>query len=268
MTAQIITLPFSDNQKNINPISPALGKSSGAQVRQILEASQVPWVIYAYSMLSQPRESLYKDFFDALLRIKKVSIKSDEPSITLAAILEVTGKNPEEVWQVPMSDFVRFLILPKGALSDEEFPGYITTLLDTAGINIGHLDESKSYPPVENKGIESLQGILPEKVSLLEKIGKKKTREYSLSINGGDIERAVNIDSSHFFEAEKRTLLDLFMEAVNKAIEEEGYEPNAIDIAELDLSEGDNNTLITLSFSELYSLTLESVLRNWPLLGA
>lgn len=277
MSATVITGRFSaerlvppeatSSRESTKKWSDANVLTSWAQVHALLSWSRIPWIRHVLGEFKWGKE-IFRDFFENLFRLQAVSIRSDEPDITLASIMEVFDPETWGRWQLGVDVFMKYLPLPPWALSDTELTGYISKLMDIASIDIAlSLDDSDEYLDPKISKLSEIVGFAPENLPLYVLEWKKMTLGHDIATQIQEFENAVYISYEHFTEKQTDMKLIHMMTAFMMKALSQGYSPlyeGVIEISAYNDKEKSTGTIV-LSFRELCEEVDNAILRKWPL---
>lgn len=172
----------------------------GAEVHSLSIISHVPWVKTALQRVSK-RDPIFREFFDNLFRVRSVSIRSDEPEITLASIMKVTDPETDAEWELDVANFIRFVDIPPHALADEEFTEFMSHLMNVADITIGlsvndNEDDEASQNRTRDKA--DVPDFSLSKPFLARWNGTQFVDDFECVINTADIENSLYIHANRF----------------------------------------------------------------------
>ncbi len=240
----------------------ALTGAHSASVHTLISPSLVPWVRKALASLEWKSE-FYVDFFMNLLRIKSVTIIDDEPCITLGSIMNIQDPETWAEWELGVDSFVRLVDMPRGALHDENLPGYIMNLLHTAEIDFalhvrGEWDDSRQHttPLAEVVDFDPLERFAAREGVLVD--------DYDIALNLEDPENGAYTAADRYLEPHTLPLLhmmiDIAIQAMNK-----GYAPSSESSIEISQYQIDQVTTISMTFCEMIREIDIAIIKNWPL---
>lgn len=245
---------------------PHIASQVWASVHSLSTLSYVPWVKTALQRVAK-KDPIFREFFENLFRIQSVSIRSDEPEITLASIMKVTDPETSAEWELDVANFIRFVNIPPHALADEEFTEFMSNLMNVANIAIGlSVNDNEDDEASQNRTrhLKEVPDFSLSKPFLARWNEKQFVDDFELVINTTDVANSLYIHANRFRNPHEAPLWYMALHMILQWLEA-GIAPDSSISVEITHYRDDITDTVQMSFSELIELTYNTLVSLFPL---